>query len=155
MRSNYSEVITRRKTSILKQKWYYLTLKVQARNESVRVSIHDLPAVIASLGVGTCPKRQSRACPDRSVRACPDRNVRAYADHACQSTLYGAGSVRRAWVRPQPLRRPYSYPWSSPVLGQNTESRANGGERHSVCTHQKKPPPNGSGLCLIHLWRSE
>ncbi|RME97509.1 MAG: hypothetical protein D6772_10340 [Bacteroidetes bacterium] len=65
----------------LKQKWYCLTLKVQARNESVMVSSHDLPAVIASLGVGTCPKHQSHACPDRSVRA--------YADHACQSTLYG------------------------------------------------------------------
>ncbi|RME94291.1 MAG: hypothetical protein D6772_14885 [Bacteroidetes bacterium] len=38
--------------NILKQKWYCLTLKVQARNESVLVSIHDLPAVIASLGVG-------------------------------------------------------------------------------------------------------
>ncbi|RME91931.1 MAG: hypothetical protein D6772_17610, partial [Bacteroidetes bacterium] len=42
---------------ILKQKWYCLTLKVQARNESVMVSIHDLPAVIASLGVRTCSKR--------------------------------------------------------------------------------------------------
>jgi len=37
---------------ILKQKWYCLTLKVQARNESVMVRILDVPAVIASLGVG-------------------------------------------------------------------------------------------------------
>ncbi|RME92869.1 MAG: hypothetical protein D6772_16470, partial [Bacteroidetes bacterium] len=44
--------------SILKQKWYCLTLKVQARKDSVLVSIHDLPAVIASLGVGIYPKPQ-------------------------------------------------------------------------------------------------
>ncbi|RME91958.1 MAG: hypothetical protein D6772_17570 [Bacteroidetes bacterium] len=43
---------------ILKQKWYCLTLKVKARNESVIISIHDLPAVIASLGVGIYPKPQ-------------------------------------------------------------------------------------------------
>jgi len=31
--------------------------KGAGRNESVLVSLHDLPAVIASLGVGTSPKR--------------------------------------------------------------------------------------------------
>ncbi|RME91817.1 MAG: hypothetical protein D6772_17785 [Bacteroidetes bacterium] len=44
---------------ILKLKWYCLTLKVQARKESVMVSIHHLPAVIASLGVEIFPNAKA------------------------------------------------------------------------------------------------
>ncbi|RME92876.1 MAG: hypothetical protein D6772_16460, partial [Bacteroidetes bacterium] len=79
--------------------WYGLTLKVQARNESVMVSIHDLPAVIASLGVGIFPNAKATlvlTAASGYLLTTPAKVPRT------------AGSLCRAWVRPNLLRRQYN-----------------------------------------------